>query len=154
MAIRYGFTRAREWVMSVGLEEVLILARIQMFEEIETNKNSRGIIVDEIIDGGTLDLIKGLYPESSIKMIYVQTSQEDRLRFISKRINTEDKGQALEEILFIDRLKQKLGIDQVLEQAEVRISNNGRVEDAVDEACEYVGRILRNPEGSVKREWE
>lgn len=154
LATRYGYPRAREWVISAGLEEVLSLTRMQVFEEIETNKNLRGIIIDEIIDGGTLDLIKDLYPESDMKMIYIQTSQDDRLRFISKRINTDDESLALEEILFIDRLKQKLGIDQILERADVKISNNGSLEDAVDEVCEYVNRMLRNPEGSVKREQE
>ncbi len=154
LATRYGYERAREWVISVGLEEVLNLTRMQMLEEIETNKNTRGIIIDEIIDGGTLDLIRYLYPGSDIKLIYIQTNQENRLRFISKRIDAQDESQALEEIVFIDHLKQKLGIDQILELAEVRISNDGRVEDTVDEVCAYVDRVLRNPEGSVKRERE
>ena len=154
LATRSGYPRAREWVMSIGLDEVLNLTRMQMLEEIETNKNPRGIIIDEIIDEGTLDLIKNLYPESDIVLIYIQTNQENRLRFISKRIDAKDESRALEELLFIDRLKQKLGIDQILEQAEVKISNDGRVEDTVAEVCEYVGRVLHNPEGTVKRERE
>lgn len=141
LAIRHSYTRAREWVIAVGLEEVLNLTRMQVLEEIETNKNPRGIVIDEIIDGDTLDLIKGRYPESDIK-------------FISKRIDAKDESQALEEMLFIDRLKQKLGIDKILEQVEIRISNHGRVEDVIDEVCEYVERVLVNPEGSVKRERE
>ncbi|NCQ56034.1 hypothetical protein COT86_00715 [Candidatus Collierbacteria bacterium CG10_big_fil_rev_8_21_14_0_10_43_36] len=152
LATRGGYPRAREWVMSIGLDEVLNLTRMQMLEEIEINKNPRGIIIDEIIDGVTLDLIKNLYPESDIKLIFIQTNQENRLKFISKRIGAKDESQALEEILFIDHLKERLGIDQILEQAEIRISNDGRVENTVDEVCEYVDRVLRNPEGSVKRE--
>jgi dephospho-CoA kinase len=154
LATQGGYPRAREWVMSIGLDEVLNLTRIQMLEEIEANKNPRGIIIDEIIEGGTFDLIKNLYPESDIKLIYIQTNQENRIKFISKRISAKDEIQALEEILFIDHLKKRLGIDKILERAEIRICNDGRVEDTVDEVCEYVHRVLRNPEGSVKRERE
>jgi|SRR3989339_1370979 len=128
LAKRNDYRRAREWVVSVGLEEVLNLTQTEIFKEIEINKNPRGIIIDEIIDEGTLDLIKSHYPDSNIKLIFIQTSQENRLRFISKRIDAKDESQALEEILFIDRLKQKLGIDKILEQANVRISNDGRVD--------------------------
>lgn len=152
LAVEYGYARAREWVLSVGLEEVLNLTRMRLFEKIETNKNARGIIIDEVIDEGTLNLIKDAYPESNIKTIFVEAHQHDRVRFISKRINADDETHALEEIQFIDGLKQRLGITGVIEQAEVRINNYGRIEEAVDEVCEYIGRMLRSSEGSVKKE--
>lgn len=154
LASEQGYIRARDYVVSVGIEEVLNLTLIRIFEEIEINKNIRGIIVDEIIDEDTLNLIKHIYPDSNIRIIYIQTGRDNRIKFISKRIDAENEKQGEEEIQFIDHLKQKLGIDRVIEQADIRICNDGRIENAVDEVSEYVERVFRNPEGSVKRERE
>lgn len=154
LASEQGYMRARDWVVSVGIEEVLNLTQIRIFEEIEINKNIRGVIVDEIIDEDTLNLIKHIYPESNIRIIYIQTGRNNRIKYISKRIDAENEEQGEEEIQFIDHLKQKLGIDRVIEQADIRIFNDGRIEDAVGEVSEYVERVFRDPEGLVKRERE
>lgn len=154
LATEQGYVRARDWVVSVGIEEVLNQTRLRIFGEIEINKNIRGIIVDEIIDEDTLNLIKYIYPESNIRIVYIQTGRDNRIKFISKRIDAENEKQGEEEIQFIDHLKQKLGIDRVIKQADIRVCNDCLIEDAVDEVSKYVEMVFRNPEGTVKRERE
>lgn len=131
-ATEAGFNRARDWIFSIGIPEALSESRSTMSREIANNKNAQGVIVDEVIDMNTLDYLKSEFHDDQFTIIYVRANRHDRRHFMGKRLDAKD-GIVPEEIKFIDRLKESVGIRDIIQIADIRIENYKRLEDTINE---------------------
>lgn len=146
-----GFSRAREWVSSTGIPAALEETKASLVEQLDQLRNERGLIIDEILDLNTLDYLCDRFPEDSFTIVYIRTNRHDRKRFMAKRLGMyKDDKSILAEMIFMDRLKERLGIRDVISRASLRFENYGRLDSIVEKVTEKLNEFLE--ETSVRQE--
>lgn len=144
LAIENGYERARYWILATGENPSLIeLERARLAQVIDLQSKtstSRNIIVDDLIDPGTPGFLRQSFNKSRVLMIFIKSNRHLRKRWIIKRTNASNK-EAIAEQKWLDGIKIQAGIFQSIREADFRIKNTGRVEDAVAELKLLLGNL-------------
>lgn len=156
IATQGGYERARNWIMAIGTENALHEARKKLALEMDFARNSRGIIVDEILDVETLSFLKNRFSEDEFCSIYIRANRHDRTQFMLKRLDKANKKEALKEIRFIDSMKNRAGIKEIVSNADYKFNNFTTLEKITENVQSAIEKELVSPnrEGSINCERE
>lgn len=147
-----GFMRTRDWVLSKGVDQILEQVKTLTEEQIIQLRNDRGLIVDEVLDLNTLNYLVARFREDEFRIVYIRTNRHDRNRFMAKRLGEgRSKKEVLAETRFLDKLKERVGIRDIIERADFRFQNYGRLDDIVSSITETLKEELR-VEITIRRE--
>lgn len=128
IALQKGFPRARNWILETGIPRALEETRESLVKETENARNREGVIIDEVLDPETFDLLKHRFAEDEFCTVYIKTNRHDRKRFMANRLGKKTK-EAKREIRFIDGLKERVGTRDIIEAADYKFENFGTLED-------------------------
>ncbi|MCX6784743.1 MAG: AAA family ATPase [Candidatus Komeilibacteria bacterium] len=138
LAQQNGFNRGREWLKAVGSAEPILKAVNQ--ETINAIKNHGGIslIIDGSYDPELLKMIRAELPQAEIVIINVTADKTLREQRMGGRLGQELEA-AKEELIWIDGWKKRIGLQQIIEQADITINNDV----SLGEATQQIARELR-----------
>lgn len=138
-----GYIRARDWVLANGIDQTLGQVRILMEKQIIQLRNDRGLIIDEVLDLNTLNYFTDRFGEDEFHIIYIRTNRHDRNRFMTKRLGIRSKKEALLEMKFLDKLKESVGIKDIIERANFRFQNYSRLDDIVSLVADTLEKEIK-----------
>lgn len=148
-----GFRKTREWVSGVGLAQALKVSRKALTEAIEKERNSRGIIIDEVLDPETLASLKRRFQEDDFTIVYIGASRRERRRRMLERLEQEEPSVAAQEVRTFDSMKEKVGIRKIIEEADFEIENYGNLNEITGQLAEKLRQEIFG-EINISRERE
>jgi dephospho-CoA kinase len=99
---------------------------------------SENIILDGAYDGGLPDYLKKNLGDVEFLVVGVASNRTMRRQRMMKRTGWP-KDQAIKELKFIDKIKEKMGAHEVVKTADAKVKNKGRFNDFLS-ALEGVAR--------------
>lgn len=132
-----GYNRLRECHLAMGLEEFKAKISEHILDTIsECLKTYDNIIIDGLyID----DVVRVLKENYSCKMMYLKTDDDIRYERIGKRLSiTIEK--AKEENAIKERLKDEVGIEKLIEDADFIIDGNKEPDEVFENTKQYMER--------------
>lgn len=152
LAAQHGFARSRHWLAAVGFQQVLDESLAATVAQIRQTKNNRGVILDGSYDGRLPLLLKETFPKEQLVIIALTIPQSEREKRIQNRLGTDVKL-ALLELQFLDQLKYKAGMREIIRQSNITIDNDKPITDAIQELHQELGPYLMgdHPGGPERR---
>jgi len=136
IAKKHGFNRARD-SLAIGINALLMELRFETAKQIESAKNGKGIILDGTYDRDLSAFLKQRFTKDSISIIEVSANKSLRRHRIIGRTGFSTK-EALRELRFIDKMKQKAGASEVIRSADFKVRNKGKLDNAVEEIKNWI----------------
>lgn len=134
IAVENGYARARYWLLATKENPSLLdLERNRLAQIIglrSETSSSEKIIIDDLIDPGTLQFLREFFDKSRVSVVFIKSNRHLRRRWIIKKTNGSYK-EALHEQKWLDSVKIKSGIFQTIREADFCIKNTGTIENAV-----------------------
>jgi len=134
---RKGFARARDCVKKFGFGPLLEETRAETLKAIKES-GSEKIILDGAYDGGLPDYLRKNLGDAELLVVGVASNRTMRRHRMMKRTGWQ-KDQAIKELKFIDKIKEKMGAHEVVKAADAKVKNKGRFNDFLS-ALEGVAR--------------
>lgn len=128
LAHEAGHKRGRGWIKEVGEANALSICNDVIFEKLAEFRDTgyKNVVVDEVIDESAIFRMNDLF---ETHIIYVRANRHDRNHFMRKRLGIDDKWKARDEMKFIDRKKEEMGIYDVIRRREFSLVNSGELND-------------------------
>lgn len=148
IASRKGYERARHWLAEVGVEKFaeestneMVTRTKQVFDEREIIK----VVFDVAYGVKMLELFQKEFPDIFRLVVSVIADEDTRAINIQKRMGTESKEEAKKELRFRDGFLHEIGVDEVIQQSDIKIINKDRsIGEVASELNELIGqRILK-----------
>lgn len=149
-----GFKRTRDWVYSNGIERVLAESRTGLISAVEIAKNEKGVIIDEVLDPQTLALLKESFSQDEFLTVYIRVSRGERKHWLAKNSEGNKPAVAIREMRHIDYLKEKAGIREIIEGANIRIENFRGIDEVTTQLIERLIKEEVPPKLEISRERE
>lgn len=131
-ARRSGFERTRHWIAHVGIPAARAEGQQELARLIESHNSNSKVLIDDLIDPHTPQVIRKLFQESSVTTIRIKTNRHLRKRHVEQRMGTSVK-EALNELHLLDKIKEQAGIAEAIKSADLEIRNFGNINEAVQE---------------------
>lgn len=128
IASRKGFKRARHWLAEVGVEK---FAEESANEMVSRTKNvlKEGkirVVFDVAYGVKMLELFQSEFPDIYKLVVSVIADEDTRTLNIQKRMGTESTDEAQKELHFRDRFLREVGLDEVLQRSDIKVTNKDK----------------------------
>ena len=137
-----GYKRARHWLADVGVEQfakesakAMVVKTKREFDSGETK-----IVFDVAYGLKMIELFRNEFPDIFRLVVFVMSDENTRTSNIQKRMGTESSSEAQKELSFRDDFLREVGVDEVIQQSGIRITNKNRPIKEV--ASELIERII------------
>lgn len=145
LATRKGYERARHWLAEVGVEKFaeesaneMIAKTKKAFDEEEATK----VIFDVSYGTKMLELFQKEFPDIFRLVVSVMVDKNIRAINIQKRMGVESRNEAIKELHFRDSFLYKVGIDEVIQRSEIKITNKGKsIREVASELNELIEQL-------------
>lgn len=130
-----GYNRIRECHLAMGIEVFKREISKHILETIsEQLKKCDNVIIDGLyID----DVVSTLKENYNCKMLYLKTDDDIRYERISERLSITIE-QAKEENAIKERLKDEVGIEKLIENADYLIDGNKTADEVFEDTKQYI----------------
>lgn len=142
IATAAGFGRSRNWVEAVGITAAATAIRKQTIELLYQNRDNRLAIVDGAYDRKLPEAIRQEFPASALGIIAVEAKFQTRVDRYAGRLGGIALRQALEDVKYLDHIKQAVGADELLGVADLRIVNDQSLGDMIGQATDFIDTWL------------
>ena len=137
----HGFTRIRDWMSQIGnFENTLLEIRNPLMNKIEILRNPKGIIVDQIVDPGTFNFLRGHLLNDKIYIVFVKSNRHDRKHWAK----TRDLEHGIDDMILKDNLKMHAGVRDIIQNADLKIINDAPLETVINMLVETLNNNLFN----------
>jgi dephospho-CoA kinase len=128
-----GYSKARTWIAAEGMPTFLKELGSELLKEVQMSRQEKAFIIDDVLDIGTLNLLKQSFPEDEHTIVYIRTNRHARQRFVGKRLQISNKQLIRSEIKTRDFIKEQAGIRDIISNANYRFKNSSTLSNLVDE---------------------
>ncbi len=144
IAQRKGYERARHWLSDVGVEQFATESAEAMIVKTkgELNKGETKIVFDVAYGLKMIELFRNEFPDVFRLVVFVMSDDQTRAVNIQKRMGTESISEAEKELHFRDDFLRTVGVSEVIQKSDIRITNKNRPIDEV--ASELIERIIEH----------
>lgn len=136
LAFEKGYDRSRVWVKDVGLEAAASSIRERTLALIGEHENQL-VLVDGVYDRLLPPEINRLYTARRLGIIAVEASSDLRVDRCARRMGGVALSAAQEDVAYLDAVKEHVGAREVVANADLRIINEGSIEEAVEEVARF-----------------
>ncbi len=149
-----GYQKTRIWIATEGIPTFLKKLGNELLREVEMSRQEKALILDDVLDTGTLNLLKQHFPEDEYTIVYIRTNRHARQRFVGKRLQTSNKQRIRSEIKTRDFIKEKAGIRDIISNANYRFENFSDLSSLVNEISNTLkANFLDNTSSGEVREF-
>jgi cytidylate kinase len=128
LAEEAGFKRSRLWVANDDFEKILQAARLETSKQIQ-ECGSNQVVLDGVYDKSMIPFLNKLLPDFIQLSFFIDAKYSTRLLRIAARMHVDEREATIEQE-FIDGYKERAGINEVINQADIVIDNNNNLEQA------------------------
>ncbi len=130
-----GFTRIRDWMKEIGgFEAALEQTRSTLFNKIQTLRNEKGVVIDQLIDMTTLNSLREVFQGDVPYVIFIRSNRHERRHWARKR----DPENGVRDLILKDNLKLEVGLRNVVESADCMVANIGSLENITANLVDYL----------------
>lgn len=133
IAHQHNFKRARDWAEAAGLSEVATAVRKLTIKLAGEHLPHGLVVIDGAYDRNLPEALRKRFPEASVGIIAVTAPDKLRLQRVQQRMGGVAVDQAKTEAAYLDNIKQKLGMADLLAQADATVTNDGALAAAVSQ---------------------
>jgi dephospho-CoA kinase len=128
IASNKGYERARHWLAEVGNNEFANESNREMVSRAKEilNEDKDKIVFDVAYGKEMLEVFQREFPNIYIIIVSIIAGEDVRVKNIQKRMNTESISEAEKELHFRDNFLHEIGLDDVLQQSNINITNKDR----------------------------
>lgn len=143
LARKEGFERSRLWAMSVGLEVVAHELRSETVSRIGEHEDEP-VIIDGVYDRLLYSDILEEYTTRRLGIVAIEAAKSVRVRRCAERMGGVALSTAKMDVDYLDKVKEDIGGSEVIAMADLRILNEGSLNESVDRVVRFVesGRNL------------
>lgn len=146
LATSKGYERARHWLAEVGVEKFANESVQEMVKKtrkiIDAGKTK--VIFDVLYGTKMLELFRGEFPDMFILVVSVLADKDTRVENIQKRMGIISIEDAEKELHFRDSFLREVGLDVVLQQSDIEITNiNKPIRNVASELNELIERYFK-----------
>ena len=136
-----GYERARHWLADAGVEQFANESAKAMVVKTKTelNKGETKIVFDVAYGLKMIELFRNEFPDIFRLVVFVMSDNQTRAINIQKRMGTESISEAEKELHFRDDFLRTVGVDEVIQKSDIKITNKNRPINEV--ASELIERI-------------
>lgn len=92
--------------------------------EIKARMSGAGIVIEGVYTYAFLEMVRGAFPEAETRLLRVSSPYGQRLRTFALRTGLET-GKAKEQMDALDRIKDEVGLKELLRHADSTVVNRG-----------------------------
>lgn len=141
-----GYERARHWLADVGVEQFASESAKAMVVKTQTelNKGETKIVFDVAYGLKMIELFRNEFPDIFRLIVFVMSDANTRTRNIQKRMGTGSISEAETELRFRDDFLRTVGVDEVIQQSDIRIINKNRqIKEVASELIEQIREHIK-----------
>jgi cytidylate kinase len=118
----------------------------EYLSKIESTISQRGIIIEGVYGKDLLEKIGKLLHKDQLYNIHITAPYQKRLDFFMLKGKTSDPKEAPGMIDALDQIKIKVGMLPLIASADITVTNDRTINDAVKNIADFVLALRRDPD--------
>lgn len=141
LATSKGYERARHWLAEVGTNQFADESTNEMASRAKKilDNGEAKVVFDVAYGTNMLEIFRKEFPNIYILVVSIIAGEDTRAENIQKRMDTKSSEEARKELRFRDGFLHEVGLDGVLQQSDIEITN---IDKPIREVASQLNRLI------------